>query len=152
MKICYLCYLLMMKQLFMVISLRGVVVTDQIANRIIRKVISGEMTSACEIPMTQENTNWATSHLANLLFFVVFCFFQLSRITFQERSIFINNQWLWKQQKTKKIWSTNLTPKISRTSRLDYAFCRGPPKFQMDEDYTSTFELEIEIVGCVQVT
>lgn len=85
----------MMKQLFMVISLRGVVVTDQIANRIIRKVISGEMTSACEIPMTQENTNWATSHLANLLFFV---FFQLSRITFQERSIFINNQWLWKQQ------------------------------------------------------
>lgn len=32
------------------------------------------------------------------------------------------------------------------------AFCRGPPKFQMDEDYTSTFELEIEIVGCVQVT
>lgn len=89
----------MMKQLFMVISLRETVVTDQIAHIKDHKKSTVGRSDKCmrdsQWQYFERRWNIRTEQLfiKRISSFLLLCFFfQVPHVTFLERSIFINNQ------------------------------------------------------------
>lgn len=99
----------MMKQLFMVISLRGTVVTDQIAHIKDHKKSSVKRSDKCmrdsQWRYFQRRRNIRTEQLfiKRMLFFVVVFFSQLPHITFQERSSLLTINDREKKRKRKRV-------------------------------------------------